>query len=118
MLNATPGSQSLLLMGNQTKSLAQANTLKTGATGFYVSFEADTVDAGIVFGPTQASVTSGNAPVLATTGVNAAGACARIFAGQPPQRYQLQAGLDLWFGYVGSAAGPGTLRVWVSSIDS
>lgn len=103
-------------MGNQTKSLANNNTLKTGATGFYVSFEADTADAGIIFGPTQASVTGGNAPNLSTTGVNAAGACARIFAGQPPQRYQLQAGLDIWFGYVGASTG--NLRVWVSSIDS
>jgi hypothetical protein len=103
-----------------------------GQDGNYVTIWSDTgADLGIIFGVTQASVTGGNAPVLATVGTvaagvytPAAGTCWRIPAGtsarfhlQPPQGpfgvqsftggagEGVQAAGDLFMGYVGSAAG-------------
>lgn len=83
-----------------------------GGVDRYVEFYADGVDIGLVFGATAAAVTGANAPVLAQTGTNAAGACMRIPAGigrslfiHPATRY---------VGYVASAA-TGFLRISVAS---
>lgn len=93
---------------------------KKGVLDNFVTIFADAADLGIVFGPSAASVSAGNAPVLATVGTvsgagaytAAAGTCFRIPAGQSA-RFHLQRGVDAFMGYVASAAG--TCRLYQSS---
>jgi len=69
------------------------------------------VDVGVIFGPTLASISGGNAPAIATTGslssnayVGAAGTCFVIPAGTL-MKFLLQPTLDKFVGIVGSEAG-------------
>lgn len=69
------------------------------------------VDVGIIFGPTLASVTAGNVPAIATTGtlssnayVGTAGTCFVIPAGTG-MKFLLQQNLDKFVGIVGSGVG-------------
>jgi hypothetical protein len=84
----------------------------------YLTIVAD-VDIGIIFGPTAASVSSGNAPAIATTGtlssnayVGAAGTCFVVPA-DFAVRFLLQPALDKFVGIVGS--GNGVVRLYQSS---
>lgn len=86
----------------------------------YLTIVSD-VDIGVVFGPTTASVTGGNAPVLATVGTlssgvytGAAGTCFLVPA-KTPQRFLPAPGVDNFLGVVGSGAG--TCRIYQSSPD-
>lgn len=81
------------------------------------------VDIGIVFGPTNASVSSANAPVIATNGTltgatytGAAGTCFVIKANSQPTRFLPQAGLDNFLAIVGSGAGK--VRIYQSSCSN
>jgi hypothetical protein len=76
-------------------------------------------DVGVIFGPTLASVTGGNVPVIATSGTltgntytGAAGTCFVIPANQG-MRFLLQAGRDNFVGIV--AAAGGQVRMYQSS---
>jgi hypothetical protein len=111
-VSTSAGSQDLSAIDNQTVNLSKANATQIGIVGCYVDFFADGTDVGVVFGSTSASVTTTNAPVFATTGVNTAGVCWRIPAGAKATWY-LQAGVDLFVGFVG--AGSGFLRIARSS---
>lgn len=110
-LSAVAGSQNLALLDNQAVNLASADALQIGPLGCDVTFIADGTDAYVVFGPTSASVTAGNAPVAATTGVNAAGVAMK-FPNNVKVRLKLTA-IDQWIGFVGAATG--TLRFYRSS---
>lgn len=97
---------------------AQSSQLQ-GAVGHYITVFADTADVGLIFGPSLASVTAGNAPALASNGsvtsgvyTPGTGTCHRIPAGQE-RRFQLLMGQDRFMGFVGSAAGQ--MRVYQSS---
>lgn len=86
-----------------------------------ITVYADGADLGVIFGTSNASVTGGNVPVLATVGTlsggtytGAAGTCWRIPAGQSA-RFVLQFGVDLFMGVV--ASGAGTCRLYQSSPD-
>ena len=111
-VTSSAASQDLRLLGNQTGNMGAANTQTTGAPGHYVTFLADTEDVYVNFGVSQAAVTTANAPVIATTGVNAASACFRIVKDTQLQVF-LEAGVDNFIGYIG--AGNGNLRVFISS---
>jgi hypothetical protein len=115
-VTSTAGSQDLRLCGQQTVSMANANQQAAQATpglpGHYATFEADGGDIYVLFGPTLASVTGGNVPVIATTGVNAAGACFKIPSGQNIQ-CKLEVTTDLFIGFITSATA--TLRIAQSS---
>jgi hypothetical protein len=88
----------------------------------YVTIECD-VDLAIVFGPTLASVTTTNVPVIATVGtVNASGVyspaagTAFVIYAKLPTRVLLQDQVDLFMGFV--ASGAGTMRLYQSSADN
>lgn len=112
-VSTSASSQDMTLIGNQTRSLANQWTNTTGAMGKIVVIYADGADLGVITGPTQASVTTSNAPALATTGVNTPGVCFRIQAGTY-QAFELSAGMDNWLGFV--ASGSGTMRIWVVGV--
>jgi hypothetical protein len=94
-----------------------------GAVGSYVCIYADQCDLGVILGPTAASVSGPNAPILNNVGslgsngiyLGAAGTCYRIpstaFNEEP--RWRLQVGQDNFVGIVGSANG--FARIYVSS---
>jgi hypothetical protein len=93
-----------------------------GIVGQYVTILADVVDGGIIFGPTVASVSGGNAPSLAALGTVTAGAytisgteCFRIPV-NTTVRFVLQPSVDLFMGYVGGTGG--ILRIYQSSCAS
>ncbi len=79
------------------------------------------VDVAVIFGPTAASVSSGNAPVIATVGTLTSGVYAAVAGtalvlySKQPQRFLLQDQTDLFLGFVG--AGNGVLRLYQSSSD-
>ena len=83
------------------------------------------VDIGIIFGPTLASVSGGNAPVIANNGTltgntytGAAGTCWLVKAANgntDAVRFILQPGQDVFMGVVGSGAGK--VRFYQSSPD-
>lgn len=82
----------------------------TSPTENYLAIIAS-VDVGVIFGPSLASVTGGNVPAIATTGtlasnayVGAAGTCFVIPAGTG-MKFLLQKTLDQFVGIVGSGAG-------------
>lgn len=103
--STTAASQDLRLCGNQSLNATNnATEQPAGLPGHWVRFEAVTADCGIVLGPTSASVTGGNVPSLAASGVNATGACVRIPAGQY-REFRLAQGVDVFLGYVASGAG-------------
>jgi hypothetical protein len=106
----------LRTLGVQTPDISQSNVGPiVGAPGHFATFEADGSDIYVIFGPTAASVSGGNAPVIATTGVNVAGVCFKVTVGNP-LRVKLEAGVDNFVGYIASAAGPFNLRVYISSV--
>ncbi len=87
----------------------------------FVTIQCD-VDLGIIFAPTAALVTGANVPAIATVGTLSGGVytpaaktCHLLYARQP-SRFLLQAGVDLFFGFVGSASG--TMRLYQSSSDA
>jgi hypothetical protein len=88
------------------------NVDQQGLLGRYVYLRAVTSTVGFICGPTQALVTSANAPVLATTGSNTAGCCDRLI----PEEWQEMwiSGSTRWLGYV--ATGAGTLIIRASSV--
>jgi hypothetical protein len=102
-------------LAEQGTPLATQTTISGPQMGFlggYVEFFADGTDVGIIFGPTAASVSSGNAPALATTGsAGTAGVCARIPAGT--YRTFFLKGDDRFVGVVGAASG--NLRISTAS---
>jgi hypothetical protein len=84
-------------------------------TDNYLAIIAD-VDVGIIFGPTLASVSGANAPVIATTGtlssnvyVGAAGTCF-VLPADFGMKFLLQPALDKFVGIVGASAG--TVRIY------
>ena len=94
-----------------------------GVVGNELTIWTDTgADLGIIVGPTLASVTGANVPVLATVGtVNAngiytavTGACFRVPAASSV-RFLTAPGQDLFLGFVGSAAG--IARIFQSSVS-
>lgn len=109
--------QTLPDQGSQSPTLnagPAAGTFESpkGFIGQWVDIFADGSDVGYVFGPTNASVSGGNAPVLATTGnPGTAGACMRITSGTA-KTYYIKPD-DAFMGYVG--AGTGNLRIAISS---
>lgn len=112
-MNASPGAGGPTVAnsvsgGGTAQALPQVNP--KGNVARWVDITADGVDIGIVSGPTAASVTGANAPVLATNGNGAAGTCARIFAGQTQPFYVLPD--DRFLGLVGTGAGQ--IRIWPS----
>ncbi|HEY6783598.1 MAG TPA: hypothetical protein VI159_01530 [Gemmatimonadales bacterium] len=102
-------SASLLTMGNQTANQANANTLNIGLPGHYITLYADGGDVYILFGPDQASVSSGNAPSPTATGANATGACFVIPTGVA-MNVRPESNVDQWIGYV-TKTGTATLRI-------
>jgi hypothetical protein len=76
-----------------------------------VRYTAVTTTVSILFGATQAAVTAGNAPVIATTGVNTAGCCVPIPAGTYVEHWCTIN--TRWLGFIG--AGNGTLVVTSTS---
>ncbi len=110
-VSAVAASQDLRLCGVQVPAAASYAS-KVGFQGRYVTLHADGADVGFVFGPTSASVTGANAPVLATVGVNVAGVCERLSNGERLQ-YYVAAGTDVFIGFV--ATGAGVLRILASS---
>jgi hypothetical protein len=83
-----------------------------GWVGHWVDIFADGGDIGLITGPTSASVSGGNAPVLATTGnAGTAGVCMRIPNGT--YRPYLITADDRFLGVV--SAGTTTLRIAKSS---
>lgn len=111
--SAVAAALSLASVGTQTANVSSAATSQglNGAVGQYITIKAVTTDCGIVFGPTVASVTGGNVPVLATVGTLTGnnytvvtGVCYRVLAGQEV-RYLLQPGVDLFLGFVSTGAG-------------
>jgi hypothetical protein len=91
-----------------------------GVVGSFITIRAETSDVGVIFGATQASVTTTNVPALATVGTvsgagaytQAAGVCYRIPAGTE-KRFKLAVGTDNFMGFVGS--GVGVMRLYMSS---
>jgi hypothetical protein len=92
--------------------------------GHYITIQAEGVDAYFVFGPTQASVSSSNAPLQSATGANVVQLCGYLPAGQE-RSYKLprgdQAGAGIgndspcrWLAVV-TKTGSGVIRVWQSS---
>jgi hypothetical protein len=110
--SATAASANLALLDNQAVNLSSADTLSIGPQGCYVTLYADGGKIYIVLGASQAAVTGGNVPVIATNGVNAAGVCWPIPA-DTPFPVLLEAGVDLWVGFISAAAAQ--LRVYRSS---
>jgi hypothetical protein len=110
-VTTSAGSQQMTLLDNQAKDPTNADALQVGPLGCYVSFTADGGDVYVVFGPTQASVTGANAPVIATTGVNVAGVAYKLK--QDVEKPLLLTTQDVWMGYIGSASC--TLRFYRSS---
>jgi hypothetical protein len=105
-------SQDLSLIDSQAKDPSDADKLGLGLIGCYVTFLADGGDVYIITGPSQASVTAGNVPVVATNGVNAVGVCWKLPANIPtPYKVTAQ---DRWLGYI-SASGTPQLRIQRSS---
>jgi hypothetical protein len=97
---------------SSTAPTVQALVNPPGFIGHYVEFFADGADMGVIFGPTQASVSSANVPALATTGAaGTPGTCVRIPAGT--FRVFLIKGDDRWLGVVGAASGQ--LRISIAS---
>ena len=114
-------SLSALTFGQVYTATSATASQINGVVGNYLTVLSDAADSGIVLGPTLASVTGANAPVLATVGTvdvngiyaGAAGTCHRIFAGALGLRFLPQPGQDLFMGIVGSGAG--TVRIYQSS---
>ena len=88
------------------------NVDQQGLLGRYVYLRAVTSTVGFICGPTQALVTGGNAPVLATTGNNTAGCCDRLIT-EEWQEMWISASTR-WLGYI--ASGAGTLIIRASSV--
>lgn len=87
----------------------------------FVTIECD-VDLGVIFGPTLASVTTTNVPVIATVGslvanvyTGAAGTCFVLYAKQPLRILLQDSGMDIFMGFV--ASGAGIMRLYQSSSD-
>lgn len=104
-------SQDLRLCGLQA-SANDSQPNPVGLIGKFASFQADGVDVYVKFGPTAASVTTGNAPVPSAVGVNAAGGCFKIPDGAVLAA-KLRPGVDLFIGYMSGSAGQ--LRIVQSS---
>jgi hypothetical protein len=111
-VTTSASSQDLRLIDNQTVKQSSSATLQAGITGCFVDFYADGTDVYLIFGSTSAQVTSGNAPVATTTGVNTAGVAFHLPSGQSHSWY-LEKGTDNFIGFVG--AGSGYLRIARSS---
>ena len=93
---------------------------RVGALGSFISIYADGADLGIITGPTYASVTGANAPNLANVGTvngagiytNVAGVCGHV----PVSTFlecNLEAGYDIFIGFVAGAAGK--IRIYQNS---
>lgn len=109
--STSAGSVNLATLDNQAVDISTADTTQTGTQDCYVTFVADGQDAYVNFGPAQANVTGANAPVIATTGVNAASGAFKLPA-NVPSHFRITAS-DIWMGYIAGAAG--TLRFYRSS---
>ena len=96
---------------------------RIGLTGNFCLIFAETADLGLIVGPTLASVTTTNAPNLATAGsvngsgvyTNVAGTCARVPAGTFVE-FCPQSTQDLFLGFVASAAGK--IRIYQNSASN
>lgn len=123
-----PGAQAgnegaMIPTGSQSQPVGQAGSgtaggglqwVTGGFIGKWIDIWADGGDIGIITGPTNASVTGGNAPVLATTGgLGTAGNCVRIAAGTMQPYYVTPD--DQFLGLVGAAAGS-VCRISISSM--
>lgn len=112
--STTQGSIDLSTVGQITQredSSLNPTASPAGLVGKMVEVFADTADVGIIFGPTSASVTGSNKPVLATNGTNEAGICYRIPAGAV--RKWLITKQTQFCGYV--ATGAGQIRIFEAS---
>lgn len=87
---------------------ATTNPNSQGLLGRFVRLRAVSATVGFIMGPTQASVSGANAPVLTATGVNAVGGCDQL---SPGEWIDLSISVSTrWIGFVGSAAGTLILR--------
>ena len=101
-------------------AIGAPNGMPSGLTGVDVTILADGQDLGVIFGPTLASISGPNAPLLTAVGAltngvyaNAIQTCHRIPSGQE-RRYNTQQGIDLWVGIV-AATSTGFVRIFQSS---
>lgn len=108
-----PGLQTQPVQGPTNQgTVSTAGLASGGFEGFWVDIMVDGADVGIISGPTSASVSSGNAPVLATTGgAGTAGVCQRLLAGTRNPFFVTPD--DRFLGVVSS--GTTTLRIALSS---
>jgi hypothetical protein len=120
-VSAVAGFISLAAGFSQASKNRQTGDDPVQASRNFLTIECD-VDLAVIFGQTQALVTTTNAPVIATVGTltagvyaGAAGTAFVIYAKQPT-RILLQDTLDLYMGFV--AAGAGTMRLYQSSNDN
>jgi hypothetical protein len=110
-VSGSAGSVDLRTIGPQP---ALGNEEQNGCCDRYVELQADGGDVYVIFGATQAAVTSANAPVISTTGANAAGAAMRIPNGTSKQYRPTNNGSP-WCGYIGTGSGTVYLRIAASS---
>lgn len=108
-VNTTAASQNLQLCGPQSSSMANSDIIVQNAStapgilNRRVSFTAVSANVGVIFGPTQASVSSGNAPNIANTGVNGTTVCYLIPSGVTVT--WVIHNTTQWMGYVASGNG-------------
>lgn len=115
----TPDYVDLQTIGNQTKDPTDVEKLGVGCVGREVDIFVDgVVPIYIIAGPTQASVTGGNAPAIATAGTNVAGICVPLYPtaatgpANKPYRYKVRSGTR-FLGFISS--GTPTIRIAPSS---
>jgi hypothetical protein len=112
-VTTTAANQDLRLIGLQTPDITTSNPGPVvGLPGHFARFFADGGDVYLLFSP--AALAGGNVPASATTGVNAAGVCAKIASGTF-EDFKLEMGVDNFVNYV-TASGTATLRIFQSSI--
>lgn len=110
-ISGSADSVDITTIGPQPGAASKGGIEQDGGADKFIYIYADGADVGYYFGPSQAAVTGGNAPALATNGLNAAGCCARILSGQ---RHRVRpTAKNNWMGFVGSGAGQ--IRITVSS---
>ena len=99
----------LSLIGNQVQVANIQSQQELGVQDHYVSIQAQGANLYVIFGLTQASVTSGNAPVATTTGTGTVQTPAPGIAFWIPQgataNFLPRPTVDGWMGFVSDGAG-------------
>jgi hypothetical protein len=110
---------STLSKGPVPSVVSSTTVSQEGSVGAFLTVQADGADLYLVFGPTQASVTTTAAPVLLTVGTNTSGVYGEVLgtALKVPTgtslRVLIQNSQDRFMGFVGGGAG--TMRLYQSS---